>query len=73
MAFTVNEPVLAELAADGIIRRIDEWPNIEFDQLLGEDHALGPIDAQRSAALIMDRQLAMLLGSSAATAEPQRT
>jgi alpha-beta hydrolase superfamily lysophospholipase len=73
MAFSVNEPVLAELTADGIIRRIGEWPNIEFDLLHGEDHALGPIDAQRSAAEIMDRELATVLGSEVPTAAPQRS
>lgn len=72
MAFSGNEPVLAELTADGIINRIAEWPNIEFDLLEGEDHALGPIGAQRDAARIMDRELALLLETQVDTA-PQRS
>jgi alpha-beta hydrolase superfamily lysophospholipase len=73
MAFSINEPVLAELTADGLIRRMGEWPNIQFDYLHGEDHALGPIDAQRSAAEIMDRELATVLGAEIPTAAPQRS
>jgi len=57
MGFCSNEPVLAELRSSGILERFDEWPNIVLDELPGEDHALGPIDAQRGAAALIDREL----------------
>jgi alpha-beta hydrolase superfamily lysophospholipase len=73
LAFCANEPVLAELTAEGIIARIDQWPNIRFALLEGEDHALGPISAQRHAAEIVDRELDLVLEDEEVTAAPSRS
>ena len=73
LAFCENEPVLAELRADGVIRTIAGWPNIELDYLEGEDHAIGPIGAQRQAAGIIDRELALAVKDETSVAEPQRS
>jgi len=73
LGFCLNEPVLAELNADGITKTIDEWQNLELDYLEGEDHALGPIGAQRHAARIIDREMELNVGAAVTEAEPQRS
>jgi alpha-beta hydrolase superfamily lysophospholipase len=65
MSFSANEPVLEELEESGIIDRFDRWPNIDLGTLAGEDHALGPIPAQRSGRAMVDRELGRVLAREA--------
>lgn len=57
MGFCANEPVLLELEQEGILGRLERWPAIELSSLVGEDHALGPVAAQRSGAELIDREI----------------
>jgi pimeloyl-ACP methyl ester carboxylesterase len=57
MGFCANEPVLAELQREGVLDQLGRWPNVALTPLVGEDHALGPIGAQRSGEELIDREV----------------
>jgi hypothetical protein len=62
LAFSGDEPVYDELAADGIIGGLERWPNVELLDLPGADHTLRPLEAQAAASALLDAELDRLLG-----------
>ena len=62
LAFSGDEPVRDELEADGILSRLDRWPNVVLKDLPGQDHTLRPIEAQRAMHDLLDGELERLLG-----------
>jgi pimeloyl-ACP methyl ester carboxylesterase len=62
LAFSGDEPFDAELQADGLLDRLDTWPNVTMTRLPGEDHTLRPISAQRAFHLMVDRELEIVAG-----------
>lgn len=58
LAFSVDEPLYAELEHDGFVARARRWPTVHIDRLPGRDHTLRPIVAQRAAQALLDRELA---------------
>jgi pimeloyl-ACP methyl ester carboxylesterase len=65
LAFAGDEPEFDELKADGVLDRLDEWPNVELAALPGEDHTLRPIAAQRALHRFLDRELGLLIAGPA--------
>ena len=61
LAFAGDEPVYDELKADGVLARLDRWPNVVLTRLPGDDHTLRPIAAQRALHAILDSELDRLL------------
>ncbi len=61
LAFSGGEPVFDELTADGILGRLDRWPNVSLISLPGADHTLRPLVAQRAAIELLDAELDRLL------------
>lgn len=61
LAFAGDEPVYDELMADGVLARMDRWPNVVMTRLPGDDHTLRPIAAQRALHRTFDRELQRLL------------
>ena len=57
MAFSADEALHAELARAGLFSQPDRWPNMRLESLVGRDHTLRPVSAQRSAAALLDREL----------------
>ncbi len=57
MAFSADEVLHAELARAGLFSQPDRWPNMRLESLVGRDHTLRPISAQRAAAALLDREL----------------
>ena len=57
MAFSVDEPLYAELERDGFVARSGRWPTLHLDRLPGRDHTLRPIVAQRAAQTLLDHEL----------------
>ena len=68
MAFSVDEPLYAELERDGFVARSGRWPTLHLDRLPGRDHTLRPIVAQRAAQALLDRELARELDRVTASA-----
>lgn len=68
MAFSEDEPVRAELARDGVLARLERWPNLELDDLPARDHTLRPIVAQRGVHDLLDREFARELERATAIA-----
>jgi alpha-beta hydrolase superfamily lysophospholipase len=68
MAFSEDEPVRTELARDGVLARLDRWPNLELDDLPARDHTLRPIVAQRGVHDLLDREFARELERATAIA-----
>jgi pimeloyl-ACP methyl ester carboxylesterase len=64
LAFSDDEPVYDELKADGILARLDRWPNVELKHLPQRDHTLRPIVAQRALSEMLDLELGDLLGGA---------
>ncbi len=58
MAFSGEEPVHTELERDGVLARLDRWPNLELGSLPARDHTLRPIVAQLAVHALLDRELA---------------
>ena len=63
LAFSGDEPVHDELAADGILEGLDRWPNVELVSLPAADHTLRPLEAQDAAAGLLDAELDRLLAT----------
>ena len=61
LAFSDDEPVYDELAADGILARLDRWPNVDLKHLPGSDHTLRPVVAQGALHDLFDAELDRLL------------
>ena len=57
LAFSADEPLQAELADHGLLRRAASWPNLTLATLPARDHTLRPIVAQRGAHELLDRSL----------------
>ena len=57
MAFSAEEPVHAELERDGVLARLDRWPNMRVEGLPARDHTLRPIVAQRGVHELLVREL----------------
>jgi alpha-beta hydrolase superfamily lysophospholipase len=57
MAFSEDEALRAELAREGVIARLDRWPNVALASLPGRDHTLRHATAQRAVHDLLDREL----------------
>jgi SAM-dependent methyltransferase len=57
LAFSGDEPVHDELAADGVLDRLDQWPNVSVVRLPGTDHTVRPLAAQQAVHDLVDREL----------------
>jgi alpha-beta hydrolase superfamily lysophospholipase len=68
MAFSVDEPLYAELERAGFVARSRRWPTLHLDRLPGRDHTLRPIVAQRAAQTLLDREIARELDRVTASA-----
>ena len=68
IAFSADEPLQAELEEDGLLARIDRWPNVSLRDLPGRDHTVRPIAAQTGVLELLDRELAIELGRAVETA-----
>jgi hypothetical protein len=60
LAFSGDEPLDTELEADGLLDRLDAWPNVELVRLPGDDHTLRPISAQQAFHRMVDRELELV-------------
>jgi len=58
LGFSGQEPLVADLEADGTRSRLAEWPNLTWVDLPGQDHELRPIQAQRAGHELLDRAVA---------------
>jgi hypothetical protein len=73
LAFSDDEPVYDELKADGVLARLDRWPNVVLKHLPGRDHTLRPIVAQRALSEMLDLELENILdGAGPASARVKR-
>ncbi len=63
LAFSSDEPVHDELAADGILARLDQWPNVVLEQLPGHDHTLRPMIAQQALHRLLDAEFERLVSA----------
>ncbi len=61
MAFSGDEALATELAAEGILDNLERWPNLALRELPGSDHTLRSVSAQRAAAELLDRELERVL------------
>ena len=57
LAFADDEPVHDELEADGLLARLDRWPNVVLTHLPGRDHTLRPMVAQRAYHELLEGEL----------------
>jgi dienelactone hydrolase len=60
IAFSGDEPVYDELRSDGILARMDRWPNVRIETIPGRDHTVRPIVAQQAVHDMFARALARL-------------
>ena len=63
MAFSADEALHIELAAEGILARLERWPNLELHELPGSDHTLRSVAAQSAAAELLDSELERALSA----------
>jgi hypothetical protein len=60
--FSGDEPLRAELEAEGWPVRAARWPNVSFAVIPGDDHILRPLAARRFVNDALDRELEVELG-----------
>jgi len=58
LGFSGQEPVVEDLEADGTRARLEQWPNVTWVDLPGQDHELRPLQAQRAGHELLDRTVA---------------
>lgn len=71
MAFSNEEWVLEELEADGILGRLERWPDVELRRLPGSDHTLRPVEAQAAAGAVLDQGLDAALARASQSTGPR--
>ena len=59
IAFSADEPLHRELLEDGLLARLDRWPNLSLRDLPGRDHTVRPIAAQCGVHDLLDAELAV--------------
>ncbi|MFL5896887.1 MAG: hypothetical protein ACJ76D_00245 [Solirubrobacterales bacterium] len=64
LAFAENEPLASELEREGVVARLEDWPNVSVRSLPGGDHTLRPVAAQRAAHSLLDEELGRSLGTA---------
>lgn len=47
LLFSRGEPLAEDVAADGRLDRLEEWPNLRLEEIPTEDHLFRPVWAQR--------------------------
>jgi pimeloyl-ACP methyl ester carboxylesterase len=57
LAFSDDEGLAAELAEEGILDRLGDWPSVETRDLPGNDHTLRTVEAQRAAIALMGAEI----------------
>ncbi|MGI8440923.1 MAG: hypothetical protein ACR2NV_12180, partial [Thermoleophilaceae bacterium] len=57
LAFSGEEPLRDELARDGHLARLGEWPSLRLAELPGAVHTLRPLPAQAAAHALLDEAL----------------
>ena len=76
LAFSGDEPLAAELKDDGLLGRLDRWPNVSLRDLPGRDHTVRTIVAQTAVHDLIDEELKTELArdiGSGSEREPSRT
>ncbi len=63
LAFSGAEPLHDELARDGHLARLGEWPSLRLAELPGAVHTLRPLPAQVAAHALLDDALGRRLAS----------
>jgi pimeloyl-ACP methyl ester carboxylesterase len=57
LAFSAEEGLAAELAEEGILDRLGDWPSVETCDLPGNDHTLRTVEAQRAAVALLGAEI----------------
>ncbi|HEY6396551.1 MAG TPA: hypothetical protein VIX82_03750 [Solirubrobacteraceae bacterium] len=57
LLFSDREPLLEELSESGLLSGLERWPNVTLERVMGYDHPLRPLIAQRQAHDALDRAL----------------
>jgi pimeloyl-ACP methyl ester carboxylesterase len=70
LLFSEREPLYEELMDSGVLSRLERWPNITLELVIGHDHTLRPLISQRQAHEALDRALARDLAVTRAGSDP---
>jgi pimeloyl-ACP methyl ester carboxylesterase len=65
LALSLNEPLFEDFVADGLIDRLEEWPNLQLERIATMEHVFRSPVSQRMAHEVLDRALARTLGELA--------
>jgi alpha-beta hydrolase superfamily lysophospholipase len=71
LAFSGGEALHFELGEAGILARLEQWPNMNLEEIPGNDHSLRPLAAQAAARALIEAELGRF-GQPSRPAEPQR-
>ncbi len=66
LAFSGDEGLAAELAEEGILDRLGDWPSVETHELPGKDHTLRTVEAQRAAVALLGAEIERLGATASA-------
>jgi dienelactone hydrolase len=70
LLFSEREPLYEELMDSGVLSRLEQWPNITIELVIGHDHTLRPLISQRQAHEALDRALARDLAVTSTGSDP---
>ena len=71
LLFSDREPLYEELTDSGLLSRLEQWPNITLERVIGRDHTLRPLISQRQAHEALDRALARDLAVTRTGSDPR--
>ena len=72
LQFSGGEPLYDDLVGDGLLARLDRWPNVSLDRIPGSDHTFRALQLQRHVHRVLDESLERVLkASSSNVAESQ--
>ena len=61
LLLSAGEPLYDDFAADGLIERLGEWPNLTLERIATNEHVFSLIASQRRAHELLDAAVARML------------
>jgi pimeloyl-ACP methyl ester carboxylesterase len=62
LLLSLEEPLMDDLIADGLLDRLAQWPNLQLERIAARDHVFRALWSQRQVHTAMDGALARTLG-----------
>jgi pimeloyl-ACP methyl ester carboxylesterase len=63
LLLALDEPLLDDFVGDGLLDRLEEWPNLHLAQIAVNEHVFNSVSSQRQVHVFLDDAIARMLGA----------